>query len=327
MKKNLMLFAVAAMALASCGGGFKQGQGGMLYAINDDKSGPVIKEGDFISVNLIAKTEGDSVLTNSYANGRPIPTLLPKPQYKGDIYAALQMLSEGDSATVKLNVDSMATHGQPKPPGFKGKYVIFQIKVEKVIPKGTLSDAVFQNKVADYFKEESAKLKKAEPAKMDKYIADNKLTVQKTASGVAYVITKTGTGPVPAAGDTVEVNYTGRLLNGKLFDTSIKSVAQSDKTLFNPMNPYKPIKFAVGEKKVIAGWDEGLLLLNKGAKATFVIPSGLAYGEQGYGPIPPFSPLVFEVEMVGFTKPDPNAPKPAAPVVPQVQAQQVPVKK
>jgi hypothetical protein len=57
MKKNLMYLAVAAIALTSCGGGFKQGPGGMLYNIHEDKSGPTIKEGDFISVNLIAKTE------------------------------------------------------------------------------------------------------------------------------------------------------------------------------------------------------------------------------------------------------------------------------
>ena len=325
MKKNLMLLAVAAIALSSCGGGFKQGQGGMLYNIHEDKSTPAVKEGDFISVNLIAKTEGDSVLTNSYANGRPIPTLLPKAQYKGDIYAALQLLSEGDSATVKLNVDSMAAHGQPKPPGFKGKYVIFQIKVEKVIAKGTMSDAVFQNKVADYFKAESEKMKAGEPGSIAKYIADNKLTVTKTASGLSYVVTTPGNGPVPAVGDTVEVNYTGKLVKtNKIFDTSIKSIAQGDKTLFNPMNPYKPIRIPVGEKKVIAGWDEGLLLLNKGTKATFIIPSALGYGEQGMGPIPPFSALVFDVEVNNIIKPNPNAPKPVL-APPPVQAQQ-PVK-
>ena len=61
------------------------------------------------------------------------------------------------------------------------------------------------------------------------------------------------------------------------------------------------------------GWDEGLQLLNKGAKATFVIPSKLAYGEQGFQVIQPYTPLVFDVEMVSFKHPDPNAKKPTAP--------------
>jgi len=315
MKKNLMFLAFAAIALASCSGGFKQGKGGMLYNIHEDKSGTNIKEGDFISVNLIAKTDGDSILFNSYTTGRPIPTVVPKSQFNGDVYSALTLLSEGDSATVKINADSMAKKGQPKPPGFKGKYIVYQIKVEKVIAKGKLNDTMFQNRVTEYFKQVTEKMKKEEPAKIAKYVADNKLNVSKTASGLNYVITKPGSGPTPVAGDTVEVNYTGKLLTGKVFDTSIKSVAEKDKSLFNPQNPYKPIKFPVGNKQVIAGWDEGLMLLNKGAKATLVIPSALGYGEQGMGPIPPFSTLVFDVELVNIIKADPNA-KPAAPQQP-----------
>ncbi|MEB0249971.1 FKBP-type peptidylprolyl isomerase, partial [Mucilaginibacter sp. 5B2] len=62
MRKNLMIIAVAALGLASCKGGFKQGAGGMLYNIRTDKSGATIKSGDFISLNLILKTDGDSVL-------------------------------------------------------------------------------------------------------------------------------------------------------------------------------------------------------------------------------------------------------------------------
>lgn len=316
MKKNLVYVALAALSLAACSGGFKQGPGGMLYNIHEDKSGPNIKEGDFISVNLIVKTEGDSVLMNSYTQGRPTPTLVPKPQYKGDIYTALTMLSEGDSATIKQNIDTMVKHGQPKPPGFKGKYLVFQVKVEKVIAKGNLSQEVFQNRIKDYFTQVTDGLKKAEPAKIDKYIADNKLKTTKTASGLYYVITKPGNGPAPVAGDTVVVNYTGKLLSGKLFDTSVKEEAMKDKAVYNPMNPYKPIRFPVGEKKVIPGWDEGLMLLNKGAKATLVIPAALAYGEQGMGPIPPYASLAFEVELVDIVKPNPNAPKPAMPAAP-----------
>ena len=127
---------------------------------------------------------------------------------------------------------------------------------------------------------------------------------------------------MPAAGDTVYVNYVGKQTNGKIFDTNIKEQATAAKLPINPMNPYKPIAFPVGQQRVIPGWDEGLLLMNTGAKATFVIPSKLAYADRGNGPIGPYTPLIFDVEMVKIVHPNPNAPKPAAPqiTVPQQPA-------
>jgi FKBP-type peptidyl-prolyl cis-trans isomerase len=316
MKKNLMYLAIAAIALSSCGGGFKQGPGGMLYNIHVDKSGPTIKEGDFISVNIIAKTEGDSVLTNSYTQGRPVPTLMAKPQSKGDIFAGISMLSEGDSATFKCNIDSITKAGQPKPP-FKGKYIIFQVKVEKVIAKGKMTDAQFQNTISAYFKTLADKLKQEEPGKIKKYIADNNLKLTTTASGLNYVINTPGAGPNAVAGDTVEVNYTLKSLHNDVIETSVKEEAQKAKK-YNPMMPYKPIRIVAGAKQVIPGWDEGLLLLNKGAKATFLIPSSLAYGEQGMQEVGPYTPLVFDIELVNIIKPKPGTatPPPSAPVAP-----------
>ena len=325
MKKNFMFLAIAAVALSSCGGGFKQGPGGMLYNIHEDKSGPTVQTGDFISLNMIVKTEGDSVLNNTYTTGQPTSTLMPKGQLKGDIVAAIAMLSEGDSATVKCNIDSITPKGQPKPP-IKGKYIVFEIKVEKIIPKGKMTDQAFQAKVGEYFKAIGEKNKAAEPAKIKKYIADNKLTVTTTASGLNYQITKPGVGAMPVTNDTAVVNYTLKTLANKVIETSVKEEAQKAKT-FNPMVQYKPIRIAVGVRSVIPGWDEGLQLMGKGAKATFVIPSSLAYGQQGMGQqVPPYTPLVFDIELVDVVKPNPNAPKPVVPPAPAVQAQQ-PVKK
>jgi len=65
---------------------------------------------------------------------------------------------------------------------------------------------------------------------------------------------------------------------------------------------YKPLHIEVGAGRVIAGWFEGLQLLNKGAKATFIIPSSLAYGEKGLNIIPPYTPLVFEIEVIDVVK-------------------------
>ena len=315
-----MLIALAAISLASCKGGFKQGEGGLLYNIHNDKSGPTIKEGDFVSLNLTLKNEGDSVLGSTYDMGRPVPQLMAKSTQKGDITQGLMLLSEGDSATIKLSIDTMFKKG-PRPPGVKGKYVIYEVKVEKVIQKGNLTDPVFQGRIADYFKVQTEAIKKAEPIKIQKYIADKKIKATKTASGLFYEITKPGSGPMIVNGDTAVVNYTGRLLNGKFFDSSLKEEALKAKQPVDPRRVFTPFRFAVGSGAVIKGWDEGFLLLNKGAKAVFVIPSSLGWGEQGAGGgmIPPNSPVMFEMEVLDIVKPNPNAPKTTAPQPPSVR--------
>ena len=112
--------------------------------------------------------------------------------------------------------------------------------------------------------------------------------MDKTDSGLYYKITREGTGDNPAKGSEVTVNYRGILLDGTIFDSSYKR--------------NEPITFPLGEGRVIAGWDEGIALLKKGAAAKFIIPSELAYGSVGSGSvIPPNAILIFEVELVEFS--------------------------
>jgi FKBP-type peptidyl-prolyl cis-trans isomerase len=106
------------------------------------------------------------------------------------------------------------------------------------------------------------------------------------------------------------VNYTGRMLDGKVFDSSIESVAK-EAGLQQEGRKYEPIPVILGTTSVIQGWTEGLLLLNEGSKAKFIIPSSLGYGDQSAGDIPPYSTLVFDVELVKI-KPIKHAPKPVA---------------
>lgn len=313
MKKNLMFLALVSLGLASCNGGFKQADGGLLYDIHVDKDGPIIQPGDFVSANAIIKTDGDSVLQSTYDTNHPFESVIPKSQSSGDIISGLLKLSEGDSATIKINADTMFKK-QQRPPNFKGKYLVYDVKIEKVIAKGKLSDQVFQGRIADFLKSEADAVKSKEPVLIKKYIADNKLNVTTTADTLSYVITTPGTGPKPNVGDTVVVNYTGKFLsNGKVFDTSIKEIGVKAKLRSLEMRPFKPIHIPVGEKRVIRGWDEGLMLLNKGAKATFIIPSSLAYGEHGMQEIGPYTPIAFDVELLDIIHPNPNAPKPAMP--------------
>lgn len=119
-----------------------------------------------------------------------------------------------------------------------------------------------------------------------KFLAENatKEGVQTTASGLQYKVETMGTGPKPAATDTVKVHYRGTLLDGTEFDSSY---ARNE-----------PISFALN--RVIAGWTEGVQLMPVGSKFTFYIAPDLAYGEGGGGPIPPNSTLVFDVELLAI---------------------------
>ena len=119
----------------------------------------------------------------------------------------------------------------------------------------------------------------------DNFLAENakKPGVKTTASGLQYVVTKEGTGKSPTAASTVKVHYTGKLVDGKVFDSSVERG--------------EPIEFPLNQ--VIPGWTEGLQLMKEGGKATLYIPSNLGYGEQGVpGTIPANSTLIFDVELI-----------------------------
>lgn len=318
MKKGLLIMTVAALGFAACNGGFEKGPSGLLYNIHEDAKGDSIKEGDFISLNIIAKTDADSVLYNSYELDRASQTFVPKPMYDGDLFYAVMKLTKGDSATIKVDIDSAEKKGQPRPQGIKGKYIIYTLKIEDVIHKDTTNEQAFQTKIQEFFKVETDKAKGAEAPKLQKYIADNKLEAKKLPSGLQVAVIKEGTGVQPKAGDSVQVNYTGKLTSGKVFDTSIKETAQKE-GLYNPgREPYTTLNLVIGRGNVIPGFDEGVMTMKKGGKSVLLIPSSLGYGEQGMqgGMIGPFTPLIFEIELVNVI---PNA-APAPPPVPVAPA-------
>ena len=131
-------------------------------------------------------------------------------------------------------------------------------------------------------------LKQAEIDARDAYI---KLLEEKydttftpTSSGLYYIEQEAGTGAQAEAGKVVVVHYQGQLLDGTVFDSSWDRGA--------------PFEFTLGQGEVIAGWDEGISYMKEGGRAMLIIPSDLAYGPGGNGSIPPYSTLVFYVQLL-----------------------------
>ncbi len=118
--------------------------------------------------------------------------------------------------------------------------------------------------------------------KIEDYLADNNLVAESTESGLHYIIEEEGSGGHPNLNSEVTVNYKGYLLDGSVFDQTNTS----------------PVTFPLSS--LIAGWQEGIPLLQKSGKGKFFLPSGLGYGRQATGSIPANSVLIFEIELVDF---------------------------
>jgi FKBP-type peptidyl-prolyl cis-trans isomerase len=147
----------------------------------------------------------------------------------------------------------------------------------------TLKDIVTST---EYKAKQIQMLMDEEKVLIQQYLVDNKINVLPSASGLYYMESKKGKGKSPVKGQLCKVNYKGMLLDGTVFDSS---------------QGREPFAFQLGEGQVIKGWDEGIALMQKGGKALLLIPSHLAYGERGAGDmIPPYSPLLFEVELIDF---------------------------
>jgi len=160
------------------------------------------------------------------------------------------------------------------------------VRITRIGEKAEAFDApaVFEEMRSNWARIQAEKIEK-EKEKFAQWVKENYPDAKMTESGLAYIIEKTGEGPLPQKGQAVSVHYTGVFQDGKKFDSSY--------------DRNEPITFPVGVGRVIKGWDEGIMLLNKGSKAKLIIPFWLAYGESGRPPvIPAKATLLFDVELV-----------------------------
>jgi FKBP-type peptidyl-prolyl cis-trans isomerase FkpA len=245
---------------------------------------------DHIEMNIHVHI-GDSVIFDSrkMLNDKPVPYAIQMPKGRGDLIEGLMTMVVGDSTVFAFSVDSMKKENpkQPTPPWAKpGDIIEYNV---------VLLSVRSEEEEKKYEDEMAAKQNVIDDKLLREYFARNNLQPMKTTTGLYYVISRKGEGEHAKMGESATVNYTGKLMNGQAFDSN------TDSAFKHP----QPLAFTVG--KAIKGWDEGLQLLNKGAKATFYIPSSLAYGARDQRNIPANSILIFDVELLDIKDPSQQA--------------------
>ncbi|WP_194775179.1 FKBP-type peptidyl-prolyl cis-trans isomerase [Pararhodonellum marinum] len=313
MKKVNTLFLSTVLLLATVGmqscnkSGIKRTattEDGMEYAyIEEGDSRP--NEGDYVLYHVIAKTSNDSIFINTYDFGMPQYFISSDSiPFQRGIDEIVLGLKKGDSIQINATVEKI--FGEFGAPPFlkSDESVALNIGVVDVIPENEFQDyfTAMSDQMRLKQERDAEKQLTDDIASLENYISENNLNATKTESGLFYVIEEEGEGEPVDAGDMVSVHYTGYVLDGTLFDTSVAETAQ-EKGVFNAQRDYAPIEVQVGTGMVIRGWDEGLGYLKKGSKAKLLIPSPLAYGpNQRSEVIKPNSILIFDVEVTDVKK-------------------------
>ena len=301
MKKSVLCMAAAAMLFAgmtSCQekspyAGYEINENGLNYQFYTQNEGDAPMIGDIIEV-VFGCTVND---TNSIIPTMPNMFKLEEPLFPGDFFEGLAMMHKSDSASFIVNIDSTFTtfFGQPSlPEEFNSTDVMrFDVKVNDFYPESEYKARMAQ-KAREAAAERIESMKTNHPdetaaaaQELQDYLTAQGITAEPTESGLVYVMTEEGNGEKPADGQMVKVHYTGKLLNGTVFDSSVERG--------------EPIQIPIGVGQVIPGWDEGIMLMSKGEKGVLYIPYYLAYGDRAAGPdITAFSNLIFEVELIDF---------------------------
>lgn len=265
----LMMMVAIAASCTSKYPGFKKSDSGLyykLYTVGKDTVKPKVKDWISMEYKLVVKSKGkDSTFIDSRKSQQgALRMQLPPSDYKGDIYEGMRMLAAGDSGEFIVNADSLfkKTFRQ----GARPKYI------------DTNSVARFSIHMITIDSPEA--LQKKEKETLAKFLADNKITIAPQPSGLYYVEQAEGKGIKIDSGCQVIYNVKISLLDGK-------QVFGQDS-----------MKFVYGKRPDMSGFLEGIKLMKKGGKARLILPSQLAFGERGYKEIPPYTTIIYDVQVL-----------------------------
>lgn len=281
---SLLLTLIGCSKKSSKFPGFSVTEDGIHYklvGLGDGSAKPEIS--NFITVNISYRTIKDSLFFQGLRKFQ-----LTAPRYSGSIDECFMMLVLGDSATFYFPADSFFKRTlETSLPRFinKGDLMRVDIKMMDVQTEKQyqLEKEAFLHWINDFGDYEKVILKQ--------YMEGEKLSIAPTSSGLYYIPVIKTNGKSVAVGDTVTVNFEGRFFNSKIFDSTKKR--------------NEPFQFVYGQKwQVIEGLEEAIGMMKEGEKSLFIIPSKLAFGENGSstGIIPPFTSVVFEVELIEVKK-------------------------
>jgi FKBP-type peptidyl-prolyl cis-trans isomerase FkpA len=289
MKTKYILHCVLVVAFSCNKMNEKQTASGMKYILHEHKEGgrkPEIR--DYVTIKMLYTDDKDSVLFDSRVGGKPLRFQLTKSPFQGSMEEGLMELMAGDSATLFVSADSMFEKVLSKQPDNtitrpkQGSFLKFHIKLMRV---QTYNEAELEMALS------GQRLVEIEQKALENYLIEKNIIAQQEAEGY-YILKQTeGKGAPIAVGSSVQINYTGRLLNGVVVSSNTQSG--------------KPYSFTVGAAQVINGWELAFLKLKGGDKATLIVPSKLAYGAEGIRRennssyvVPPYSTLVFDIEVL-----------------------------
>jgi len=295
MKYQIIALLSAILFLASCetdNSGTKKTEGGFEYKLMSEGSDETANENDFVffHVNMMAD---ENPQFNSRDSGQESVIQLKETPNANIITTAMQEIlatsTVGDSIVLMVPTDSLKNLGFP--PGDTTKVLSYNIRITDIMDEDSYNTKIETEKaemeaLAAVSRERLPEIE-AFVDETYRYITSGKggENIQETDSGLQYIIHEEGTGEELDPGDVASVHYYGVLKsNGNMFDNSFQRGQE--------------FQFQIGSGQVIQGWDEGLALLRKGSRATFIVPYALGYGAAGNPPtIPAESDLIFYVEV------------------------------
>jgi FKBP-type peptidyl-prolyl cis-trans isomerase len=305
MRISTVLFGLLLLLCVACDT-VRETPRGWKYKVIKAGDGVLPKPNDVMILNFRLVDEKDSVWNDTYTIGMPVGLPIRDTsaiKYEDDMMQILRQSSAGDSLAISFSLNQFFAKfvQQPIPVNLDSAMKItYYLKVDSI----TTQELAYKLQLK-LSREIRVKQLGKDLALIDEYLAANNINAVKIDSGMRYVITKPGTGENCKSGQIVSVDYIGTFLDGKCFDTSNAEAAKA-KGVFVEGRPYEPYEVTIDRSSVIRAWHQGLKLLNKGAKATFYIPSEQAYGSRGRGAIKPNTVLVFDIEIVDVKDPEIN---------------------
>ena len=298
MRITDVLLGLLLLLCVACDNTEKVTERGLKYKLLKKGTGKVPQKDDVLVFNFKMIDSNDSVWTDTYKVGMPGAILVQDTstmKYEDDMMNLLRTVSVGDSIAVTFTMRDFYAKlvRRARPSNLDSTMTItYALRVDSITTREIAMK--MQKEIGERLQKEQIQ---KDLAAIDQHLAANNIEAQKTDE-LRYVIKVPGKGENIKTGQVVKVNYVGTLLDGTCFDTSDKEMAQA-RGVYMEGRPYEPYQVTIDRSRVIQGWHQALKLLNKGAKATFYIPSSLAYGPQEKGPIiKANSNLVFDMEIV-----------------------------